>query len=127
MLGVNNGINPHWYWGIIIGGFLQYFGLIFIPAWIVVHFLLKKESATYLQFTRMYLIALFIFCNLFALKFGSSAVYFTEWWSVLFLVFAYYWDSISKIAGSVHERITLIIILFVVFIKLALVSYPFGV
>jgi hypothetical protein len=124
LLGVNNGINLNWYWSHIITAFFQNFGLIFIPAWITVHFLLKKENASYLQFSRIYLFVAFITCNLFAVKFGSSIVYFTEWWSVLFLVFAYYWDTIVKIIGSVHERIASSIILFIILLKLALISYP---
>ena len=124
VLGVNNGINLNWYWSHIITAFFQNFGLIFIPAWIMVHFLLKKENALYLQFCRIYLVGVFFICNLFALKFGSSVVYFTEWWSVLFLIFAYYWDTIVKIIGSVNEGITSSIIFFIILLKLALISYP---
>lgn len=122
--GINNGISTYWFFHNIINDFYRQFGLLWIPALVLVIGLLKKETETHYQFTVISIIIVFIFSNLIALKWGSSPGYFTEWVTFIFVCIAAYWDIITVSLKELYSRIGAAILVVILLVKLLLIFYP---
>jgi len=90
--GVDNGISPGWFRAVILPDFYLRYGLILVPVFVVLLLLLKRETKTVLRFSLFATILLFVLANGLAIKNGSNPGYFTEWWTMVFILIVYYWE-----------------------------------
>ena len=126
VLGINNGISLFWFWNNIIKEFYRQFGLLWVPLLFIIIIVFKKHEKAEYRFTSFCLLLCFVFSNLFALKFGSSPGYFTEWCGI---VFASMWVLVAKtdippgIKKSYSYYVNVLIIT-ILTIKILLISYP---
>ena len=122
--GLNNGINAGLFWGNIIKPFFASFGLLFIPLAALVYHKLKKEHHFYLRFTAFALILQFSISALLSLKFGSHINYFTEFWTLLILGCAFYWDYANIKFKKSFPAFPLLFLSFILILKIGLISFP---
>jgi Dolichyl-phosphate-mannose-protein mannosyltransferase len=125
VLGINNGISISWYRDVIINPFYNGFGLVLLPAFLGILFITPKDRGAISKFSGFMLFTIFICQNLVALKVGSIPGYFTEWWTFLFILLAYYWPSITKVISGLDIRIPGMIVVVVLLLKLLLIATPF--
>ncbi len=126
IVGINNGIGLNWFRTVILPDYYYGFGLLFLLAAIGIFFFLRKEKSPLLRFSFFLLLALFGLLNFVALKFGSNPGYFTEWWTVLFFLLAYYWPVIKQNAAVADVRIPNTIIASCLLVKIVLLARPFN-
>jgi hypothetical protein len=124
VLGLDNGIQWGEYWVTIIINFYSWFGCLWVLCFIFVYFLLRKEKSRLFHFLAFALLLQFIFTNLFALKYGATSNYFTNWWTLLFIGILLSWDRFSAIAGTIHRYLSTIVVLSFLFLKTALIVFP---
>jgi hypothetical protein len=69
---------------------------------------------------------LFICCNVLAIKNGSNPGYFTEWWTLVFILAAAHWDRFrekcKRVSSLVPGGIILVVLLLKVYLLYALIS-----
>jgi hypothetical protein len=97
VLGINNGISISWFKSAVINFFYLRFGLFFIAAFILLLFLMRKETGRLLHFSKTILFLLFLLLNFIALKNGSNSGYLTEWWTLVIILSCYY-------AGKLYSK-----------------------
>lgn len=122
--GINNGISFSWFRSVILGDFYFSFGLLFVSASLLVFYQLRKENGELQKFAFFMMTGLFILLNAIAIKNGSNPGYFTEWWSLLFILVAYSWPQLSKAASVIDIRIPASIVVFVFLIKMVKLEFP---
>lgn len=122
--GINNGISLTWFRSVILPDYYFSFGLLFVPTCIIVLYQLKKETNELLRFSYFLMIVLFVLLNIVSLKNGSNPGYFTEWWSLLFILLAYIGPQLTKAVSAIDKRIPAGIILFVFIIKAIEIEWP---
>ena len=122
--GINNGISVSWFRGVILADFYFAFGLLFVPAYLVILYRMKREKEELQQFTLFAMVVLFVLLNAIAIKNGSNPGYFTEWWSLLFILIAYSWPQLSKAASAIDIQIPASIVVFVFLIKVIKLEFP---
>lgn len=122
--GINNGISLTWFRSVILSDYYFSFGLLFVPTCIIVLYQLKKETNELLRFSYFLMIVLFVLLNIVSLKNGSNPGYFTEWWSLLFILLAYIGPQLTKAVSAIDKRIPAGIILFVFIIKAIEIEWP---
>jgi hypothetical protein len=124
VLGLNNGIGLYWFWSNIIGGFYLQFGLLLVPLLIAVVILAVKRKEERFRFLWVGVSVIFVFSNLTALKWGSSAAYFTEWTGLAFLGAAVFRPAISGALEKVHPHFFPILVAWMLLVKSSRIGYP---
>ena len=122
IIGINNGISFGWYRGIFINSFYLGFGLLFLPLFIAVLFIIRRESRLLLRLSGFTLLLFFVFLNGIALKLGSSPGYLTEWWTLLFVLAAFYWPVITKKFSAITKELPAIVVGAIMILKISLIS-----
>jgi hypothetical protein len=122
--GINNGISFTWFRGVILSDYYFSFGLLFVPTGLIVLYQLKNETSELLRFSCYLMVVLFGLLNIVSLKNGSNPGYFTEWWSLLFVLLAYIGPQLTKAVSVIDKRILAAIILFVFIIKAIKIEMP---
>lgn len=124
IMGINNGIGLHWFRTVIVSDYYYSFGLVFVLAAIGIFFILIKEQTKLARFAILSLLFLFVTLNLVALKFGSNPGYFTEWWTLLFILIAARWPGIIEKARVSYSRLPVVALSAIIVVKLALLTKP---
>lgn len=124
IMGINNGIGLHWFRTVIVSDYYYSFGLVFVLAAIGIFFILIKEQTKLARFAILSLLFLFVTLNLVALKFGSNPGYFTEWWTLLFILIAARWPGIIEKARVSYSRLPVVALSAIIILKLALLTKP---
>lgn len=124
ILGINNGVSPYWFFNHIVTDFYQEFGLLWVPVLVMVLLLLKKERNDRYLFLSIALLLIFISSNLFAVKWGSSPGYFTEWCGLVFIGIAVLDNSVMAAVKLIHPQFGSFVIAFVLIVKMSLIVYP---
>lgn len=124
VLGLDNGIYWGSYWVDIIVNFYSWYGCLWVVSFIFIYALLLKENRQLYRWLSFALIIQFIFTNLFALKFGSTSNYFTNWWTLLFFGMALYWDKLVVMANGIQKNLALFMLFFLLLLKMTLVVQP---
>lgn len=122
IIGINNGISFGWYRGVFINSFYLGIGLLFLSLFIAVLFIIRKESRLLLRLSGFTLLLLFVFLNGIGLKLGSSPGYLTEWWTLLFVLVAFYWSVLVKKISGIGKGLPAIVVCATMTIKLLLIS-----
>lgn len=91
--GVSNGFRFSWFRSVIFEDFYLEFGLLLVPVFFFLLWKMKQEQNGLLQLIMVLVTGLFLLENILVLKHGSNIGYFTEWWSFVFLLMAYYWPA----------------------------------
>lgn len=119
--GINNGVSFYWYCHTIVKEFYSQFGLLWVPALVVLLFSLPKEKERSFHFLATTLIISFVFSNLIAFKWGSSPGYFTEWVALIFIGLAHY---AGKAPATISNKIVPACVAIILFVKVLLIFYP---
>lgn len=122
VLGINNGIQLGWFRRNIFEPFYIGYGFLFGCFFIAIWLIIKKEKSSLLQYSVTSMTGLFIFLNFITLKNGSNPGYLTEWWTLVIILSAAYWRSISRVVSPVSYRLPAIILWIVLSIRLFTVS-----
>lgn len=97
--GISNGFRFSWFRSVIFEDFYLSFGLILVPAFFFLLWKTQQDKNGLLRLTGLLIAGLFVLENMLVLKHGSNIGYFTEWWSLLFLLLAYYWPAKGEYQG----------------------------
>lgn len=124
VLGLDNGIFLGSYWRDIIFYFYSWYGCLWVFLFILIYGLLKKSDSKTNQFLAFIILWQFIITNLFALKYGATSNYFTNWWTMLFIGVIIFLDWFSEVTKSINKNIGYTILFFFFIIKSLLVIYP---
>lgn len=124
VLGLDNGIFWGSYWRDIIFYFYSWYGCLWVFLFILIYALLIKSDNKLNQFLAFIILWQFIFTNLFALKYGSTSNYFTNWWTILFIGVIIFLNWFIRIANSINKNIVYLLLFFSLTIKSLLVIYP---
>jgi hypothetical protein len=84
----------------------------------------KRPASELLRFAMFAMVFLFLFLNAIALKNGSNPGYYTEWWTMLFILTAYYWPDLEAVVPGKHRIIPAALVILVLAIKLMLLAKP---
>jgi hypothetical protein len=121
--GVNSGISLHWFLKVIVGDFYEKWGLLLVPAFIIILYRLKNLDGGLSRFLSFFLTGVFIISNLLGFKFGSTPGYFSEWWALLFILAAYFFMQLDF---SPVRTSAIYILIFMLVIRIAAITYPFA-
>ncbi|MBL7748060.1 MAG: glycosyltransferase family 39 protein, partial [Chitinophagaceae bacterium] len=122
--GINNGVSITWYRNVILIPVYTGYGLVFLAFFTVVLLYIKKDKRQLMKLSGFILLLLFVLLNGIALKFGSVPGYLTEWWTILFILTAYYWPSFCMMASRIHRWIPAIIVIILFALKGAEIVNP---
>ncbi len=122
--GVNNGINLGLFWGNIIKPFFTSFGLLWIPLAFLVYKHTKKAGSDTIRFLSLAMILQLAISLVLSLKFGSHVNYFTEFWTLLFIAIACYWNSLLKISDNYFPSFPAFMLGMILLIKISVISFP---
>lgn len=124
IMGINNGIGLHWYRTVIVNDYYYSFGLVFVLVAIGIFFILIRDQTKLARFAILALLFLFVSLNLVALKFGSNPGYFTEWWTLLFIILAACWPGIIENTTVSERRLPNVALSAILILKLVLLIKP---
>jgi hypothetical protein len=124
VLGINNGIGLTWFWDFIVSYLFGSFGTVWMLVSIVIYTRLKRTAGDLFHFSRLLLPGLFFFSLLFSLKWGSWISYFTEWWTILFILTGYYWDELQQALKRLSPYFPQYLVGAVLLIKIISITYP---
>jgi hypothetical protein len=122
--GINNGVSLYWFWDVIIKGFYQQFGLLWVPALIIVIQVIRKDKRSHWEFMSLAMIVVFVFSNFIALKWGSSPGYFTEWYTLVFIGVSGCYNKTIVGMNIEFRKPVLISVIFILLIKVTTIIYP---
>lgn len=124
VLGLDNGIFWGSYWRDIIFYFYSWYGCLWVFLFIIVYALIKKSNNNLYQYLGFIILGQFIITNLFALKYGATSNYFTNWWITLFIGTIIFLQWFINAANSINRNLTFLILFLFLTIKSLLVIYP---
>jgi hypothetical protein len=119
--GINSGISLRWFFVVMRDEFYQKWGLVLIPLFVFIFYARRNSEDAVDRFLIFLMAALFLINTLLAFKFGTSQGYFTEWWTILFILGV---DHLDKLPVSGKTIAINAIIAFVFAIKLLSIVYP---
>jgi hypothetical protein len=122
--GINNGISLGWYSQVVLMPMAKSFGLPLFIAFIMVLWIVKNDSSKMLRQSGFVLLLLFVFLNGIGLKMGAGPGYFTEWWTWLFVLLAYYWPVIVSAFKIFRVPLPALVVLAVALLKLYMIITP---
>jgi len=122
--GINNGVSITWYRNVIFIPVYTGYGLVFLAFFAAVLFCIKKDKRQLMKLSGFMLFLLFVLLNGIALKFGSVPGYLTEWWTMLFILTAYYWPSFCMMASRIHRWVPAITVVLLFAMKGAEIVNP---
>lgn len=122
VLGINNGIQLGWFRRNVFETFYIGYGFLFACFFIATWFILKKEKSNLLHYSATAMVGLFIILNFITLKNGSNPGYLTEWWTLVIILSAAYWQPISSMVSPISYKLPAVIVWLVLSIKLFTVS-----
>jgi hypothetical protein len=122
LLGISNGIQLGWFRRNVFEPFYLRYGFLFGCCFIAIWVIIKKEKSNLLHFSATALVVLFVILNFIALKNGSNPGYLTEWWTLVLILSAAYWQQISRLVSPVSYRLPAAILWIVLSIRLITVS-----
>lgn len=86
---------------------------------------IRKEENRILNFAGFILIALFIITTVATFKWGSWVSYFTEWWTLVFILCGYYWEIFADIFNRIKLQFSYFLLSGLLIVKGIELSHKF--